>query len=118
VVAVDRDPQANLTSAVLPEETLEALWDPPVEPDTGTTIYRCIRPLTKVGDLRPPIVQSIHPRLHLVPGDLSLARFEDQLSCVWADAMGSPQDHLFRPFRLLTSFWQVPSKRPVTTTPS
>lgn len=107
VVAIDLDPQANLTSAFLPEETLEELWDPQVPPNGGTTIFRCIQPLTKVGDIQKPIVQSVHPRLHLVPGDLALAGFEDQLSGAWTDAMGSTQDNLFRPFRLLTSFWQV-----------
>lgn len=107
VVAIDLDPQANLTSAFLPEETLEELWDPQVPPKGGTTIFRCIQPLTKVGDIQKPIVQSVHPRLHLVPGDLALAGFEDQLSGAWTDAMGSTQDNLFRPFRLLTSFWQV-----------
>lgn len=107
VVAIDLDPQANLTSAFLPEETLEELWDPQVPPMGGTTIFRCIQPLTKVGDIQKPIVQSVHPRLHLVPGDLALAGFEDQLSGAWTDAMGSTQDNLFRPFRLLTSFWQV-----------
>jgi len=107
VVAIDLDPQANLTSAFLAEETLEELWDPQVPPQGGTTIFRCIQPLMKVGDIQKPIVQSVHPRLHLVPGDLALAGFEDQLSGAWTDAMGSTQDNLFRPFRLLTSFWQV-----------
>ena len=107
VVAIDLDPQANLTSAFLPEETLEELWEPNEPPQGGTTIFRCIQPLTKVGDIQRPIVQTIHPRLHLVPGDLALAGFEDQLSGAWTDAMGSTQDNLFRPFRLLTSFWQV-----------
>lgn len=107
VVAIDLDPQANLTSAFLPEETLEQLWDPPEPLKLGATIFRCIQPLTKVGDILPPVVQTIHPHLHLVPGDLALAGFEDQLSGAWTDAMGSTQDNLFRPFRLLTSFWQV-----------
>lgn len=107
VVAIDLDPQANLTSAFLPEETLEELWDPQVPPKGGTTIFRCIHPLTKVGDIQQPLCQSVHPRLHLVPGDLALAGFEDQLSGAWTDAMGSTQDNLFRPFRLLTSFWHV-----------
>jgi cellulose biosynthesis protein BcsQ len=107
VVAIDLDPQANLTSAFLPEETLEELWDPQVPPQGGNTIFRCIQPLTKVGDIQRPITQRVHPRLHLVPGDLALAGFEDQLSGAWTDAMGSTQDNLFRPFRLLTSFWQV-----------
>lgn len=107
VVAIDLDPQANLTSAFLAEDVLEELWDPLGETTPGCTIYECIRPLTKVGDIRAPVTQSIHPRLHLVPGDLALAGFEDQLSGAWIEAMGSNQNNLFRPFRLLTSFWQV-----------
>lgn len=107
VVAIDLDPQANLTSAFLAEEVLEELWDPLGETPPGCTIYECIRPLTKVGDIREPVTQAIHPRLHLVPGDLALAGFEDQLSGAWIEAMGSNQNNLFRPFRLLTSFWQV-----------
>jgi chromosome partitioning protein len=107
VVTIDLDPQANLTSAFLPEESLEALWDPPAPPEDGTTIFRCIQPLTRVGDILKPLTQAIHPRLHLVPGDLALAGFEDQLSGAWTDAMGSNQNNLYRPFRLLTAFWQV-----------
>jgi cellulose biosynthesis protein BcsQ len=107
VVAIDLDPQANLTSAFLAEEILEELWEPTGTPPAGRTIYECIQPLTKVGDIREPDTRTIHPRLHLVPGDLALAGFEDQLSGAWIEAMGSNQNNLFRPFRLLTSFWQV-----------
>ncbi len=107
VVAIDLDPQANLTSAFLPETTLEELWEPTVPPTQATTIFRCIKPLTQVGDIAPPATQTINPNLFLVPGDLALAGFEDQLSGAWGDAMGSNQDNLYRPFRLLTAFWQV-----------
>jgi cellulose biosynthesis protein BcsQ len=104
VVAIDLDPQANLTSAFLAEDTLEELWDSQ-DDESGTTIFRCIEPLTKVGDIREPILQRINRRLALVPGDLALAGFEDELSTAWPNAMGS--GNLYRPFRLLTAFWQV-----------
>lgn len=107
VVAIDLDPQANLTSAFLSEDVLEQLWDSSDAQRGGRTIYGCIQPLTKVGDIRPAETQIINPRLHLVPGDLALAGFEDQLSGAWIEAMGSTQNNLFRPFRLLTAFWQV-----------
>lgn len=105
VVAIDLDPQANLTSAFLPEDDLELLWD---QDDTGQrngTIYQCIRPLTEVGDILGPQTRSINPRLHLAPGDLALAGFEDFLSQEWPNALGSSS--LYRPFRILSSFWQV-----------
>ena len=107
VVAIDLDPQANLTTAFLDEEVLESLWDDDLAWQQGKTIYGCIQPLIKVGDIREPVTQTIRQGLHLVPGDLALAGFEDQLSRAWTDAMGSDPNQLYRPFRLLTAFWQV-----------
>lgn len=102
VVAVDLDAQANLTAAYLNEDTLEDLWNP----KTGaTTIYRAIEPLTQVGDLQHPRLVEITPRLHLVPGDVALASFEDTLSEAWPASMAD--NNLYRPFRILSSFWQV-----------
>jgi cellulose biosynthesis protein BcsQ len=105
IVTVDLDPQANLTSAFLPEEDLEVLWDTDAKDSRNSTIYQCVRPLTEVGDILAPQTQRISARLHLVPGDLALAGFEDALSREWPNALG--RENLFRPFRLLTAFWQV-----------
>ena len=105
VVAIDLDPQANLTSAFLPEPDLEELWDPDNQSPRNTTIYQCMRPLTEVGDLLAPQAKRITDRLHLVPGDLGLAGFEDFLSQEWPNALGS--GNLYRPFRVLSAFWQV-----------
>jgi len=105
VVAIDLDPQANLTSAFLSEDDLEVLWDPDDTSTRNNTIYQCVRPLTEVGDILAPQTQRINSRLHLVPGDLGLAGFEDFLSQEWPNALGS--GGLYRPFRILTSFWQV-----------
>ena len=105
VVAIDLDPQANLTSAFLSEDDLELLWDLDDSSERNTTIYQCIRPLTEVGDILEPQTQQINPHLHLVPGDLGLAGFEDFLSQEWPNALGSGS--LYRPFRILSSFWQV-----------
>jgi chromosome partitioning protein len=105
VVAIDLDPQANLTSAFLTEDQLEKLWDVDNTQPRGTTIYQCVKPLTEVGDIISPNTQRINTRLHLVPGDLALAGFEDALSQEWPQAMGS--GNLYRPFRLLCAFWEV-----------
>ncbi|MDE2149003.1 MAG: AAA family ATPase [Gammaproteobacteria bacterium] len=104
VVAIDLDPQANLTSAFLPEEQLELLWDDN-KLDEAQTIYQCVRPLTEVGDILKPATHRITSRLRLVAGDLSLAGFEDFLSQEWPNSLGSGT--LYRPFRVLTAFWQV-----------
>ncbi|MCA3226663.1 MAG: AAA family ATPase [Burkholderiales bacterium] len=105
VVAIDLDPQANLTSAFLSEDDLEALWDVEPAAQRNATIYQCLRPLTETGDILAPLTQRIAPRLHLVPGDLGLASFEDFLSQEWPNALRT--NNLYRPFRVLSCFWQV-----------
>ena len=104
VVALDLDPQANLTAAFLEEDQLESLWETQTGP---TTIYRAIQPLTKVGDLLEPSITPISNRLHLIAGDVALARFEEKLSQEWPNSLGNDP---YRPFRILTSFWQIAQK--------
>lgn len=102
IVALDLDPQANLTAAFIEDEKLESLWENATGP---TTIYRAVQPLTEVGDLQEPILTPIAGGLHLVPGDVALAGFEETLSNVWPESMGD--NNLYRAFRILTAFWQV-----------
>jgi chromosome partitioning protein len=106
VLACDLDPQANLSSAFLDEEKLDLLWnDNGSISSSGTTIFKCVEPLLGVGDFRPPVLQQINSSLSLIPGDLALSGFEDSLSAEWPNALGST--NLFRPFRILTSFWTI-----------
>ncbi|MBI3655926.1 MAG: AAA family ATPase [Acidobacteria bacterium] len=102
VVAVDIDAQANLTAAYCDEDKLENLWEQQSGP---TTIYRAIEPITKVGDLEKPVLVEVTPKLYLVPGDVALASFEDTLSEAWPASMAD--NNLYRPFRILSSFWQI-----------
>lgn len=105
VVAIDLDPQANLTSAFLKPEELELLWDQEAAQEANGTVFQCIRPLTKVGDILSPHAKQVSDRLHLVPGDLALAGFEDSLSEAWPKALDSGER--YRHFRLLSAFWLV-----------
>ena len=103
VLACDLDPQANLTAMFLEEDRLETIY----EDDDGAsspagTILQCVRPLMQVGDLQSPNLQEITGELHLIPGELALAGFEDTLSGQWPNALGSSD--LYRPFRILTAF--------------
>ena len=107
VLVCDLDPQANLSAAFLDEDQLEALWKADNE-DHGKTIFECVKPLLEVGDLLPPLLQEITSTLKLIPGDLALSGFEDTLSGEWPNALGS--SNLYRPFRILTSFWTVMQK--------
>ena len=101
---VDLDPQANLTAAFRTEETMLELWDrPPL--DRGGTIYQCVKPLTRVGDVLSPQPLWVTDRLHLLAGDLALSGFEELLSTEWSNCLDSV--NLYRPFRVITAFWQV-----------
>lgn len=105
VVAVDLDAQANLTAAYFDEDELERIWENPKGP---ITIYQAIEPLTRVGDIEEPIVKKVAQGLYLIPGDVALASFEDTLSEAWPASMADT--NLYRPFRILTAFWQVAQK--------
>ena len=104
VLVVDLDPQANLTAAFLDEDTLAELWDEQAS-SSGKTIYQCVEPLTKVGDIGDPVLRRPADRLYLLPGDLALSGFEDLLSTEWPNCLGS--GNLYRAFRVITAFWQV-----------
>ena len=115
VLACDLDPQANLTAAFLDEARLENLWNENNPSASRSTIFECVKPLTKVGDLHSPHLQSIlwqldfgQSALRLIPGDLALAEFEDTLSTEWPNAMDSR--NLYRPFRILTAFSTIMQK--------
>src|SRR6266516_4071651 len=103
VLAADLDPQANLTSAFLNEDRLEEIWENHINPPN--TIFRCIKPLLSVGDIRNPELVAVNSNLALIPGDLALSGFEDSLSEEWPKSMGDA--NLFRPYRVLTAFWHV-----------
>lgn len=101
VVAADLDPQANLTSAFLDEDEFEALF-----PEDGPpkTIYGALQPLIDgAGDADNPHLEAITSNLHLLPGDLALSVFEDDLSSQWPDCLdGKP-----RAFRVISAFWRA-----------
>ncbi|MCA1670806.1 MAG: ParA family protein [Actinobacteria bacterium] len=98
VVAVDLDPQANLTAAFLNEDELEALW-PAAGP--GQTVFGNVSPLLRgIGDIAATSIREIDDRLALAPGDLSLSRFEDELSSQWPDCLDGKE----RAFRVISAF--------------
>jgi chromosome partitioning protein len=94
VLAVDLDPQANLTSMFLGEDILETLWPDGEHPNT---VLGCLRPIIRgIGDLKAPHLQPVHASLSLyaslslfdsgislLVGDLGLSAFEDKLSASW-----------------------------------
>lgn len=100
VVAVDLDPQADLTSMFLADERLEALWGD----RDGSTVFGAVRPLMEGGgDVTAPHVEQPAPGLGLVAGDLALSAAEDELANQWSGCM----DREPRGFRVLSALRRV-----------
>jgi len=100
-LAVDLDPQANLTAMFLDEDRLESLWPDDDHPDT---VFGSIRPILRgVGDIANPHVEMITNKLGLIPGDLGLSRFEDKLSAAWPNCHNSDE----AAFRTMTAFHRL-----------
>lgn len=100
-LAVDLDPQANLTSMFLDDDRLEGLWPDDEHPDT---VYGAIRPILRgTGDIAHPRVEMITPNLGLIAGDLGLSRFEDKLSDAWPRCHNRDESA----FRTITAFHRL-----------
>jgi chromosome partitioning protein len=102
VLAADLDPQANLTGAFLDEDELEEIWPHPLA--TPQTIFAGLRPsITGTGDIADAPTRRINLYLDLVPGDIALSSFEDQLSAQWLNCLDGKQ----RAFRVTSVFWRI-----------
>jgi len=98
VLAVDLDPQANLTSFFLSEERLQRLWEDDRHADT---MYGALLPIVKgLGDVALPHVEEVADNLGLIVGDLALSSFEDRLSAAWPQCHNGDESA----FRVMTAF--------------
>ena len=78
-IAVDLDPQSNLTSMFLTPERLESIY----ENDQPITILDSINPVVSGDPYHPVHIEIINDNLGLILGNLSLSIFEDSLSDAW-----------------------------------
>lgn len=86
-VAVDLDPQANLTTAFFDEDYLETLWD-----NSSKTILAYVNPILEgTGDIQDPVPLEVADDLWVLAGDLGLSRFEDKLSDSWPRGYNNDQ---------------------------
>ena len=100
VVAVDLDPQANLTASFLSDESVEKLWTGPQR----LSAYGALEPLFGgTGGIADPHVEEIAPNLGLVPGDLLLSGTEQELSLAWSTSLGGGISAV-RAFGVTTAF--------------
>ena len=101
VLAVDLDPQANLSAMFLSEDELETFW-PDGEHDR--TVLGSLRPIIRgIGDLKEPHVEQIVRGLGLIVGDLGLSAFEDKLSASWP--LCNDRDE--SAFRVVSAFYRL-----------
>lgn len=100
VLAVDLDPQANLSTMFLEEDRLEAFW--PEERSIHTALAP-IRPLLEgEGGIEDPHVEEIDD-IGLLVGDLALSGFEDELSQQWPRCLDGNK----RAFRVIGAFAEI-----------
>ncbi len=100
-LAVDLDPQANLTAMFLKESRIEEIWPDNNHPDT---VYGSINPILRgIGDIAQPHTEYISENLYLVPGDLALSSFEDRLSDAWPRCHNKDE----AAFRVISAFYRL-----------
>lgn len=83
-LALDLDPQANLTSSFLDDDRVEGLWTL----SKRRTVYGALAPLFEgEGGIQDPYIEEIAANLWLVPGDLVLSSTEQELSLAWPGSL-------------------------------
>jgi chromosome partitioning protein len=105
VVAIDLDPQSNLTASFLEDEKLIELWD---AEKSRQTILGLIQPLlNRLGDISPTDPLEVDPRISLIPGDLGLSLFEDRLAETWGKCLDDNLANASDAFRVTTAFYRI-----------
>jgi len=86
VLLVDADPQCNLTSYLVAEDVLDTWLDESDTPE-GVTLWTALRPIVQAtGDLHQ--IEPVEPGIRkvlLLPGDIRLSDFEEELTQMWSD---------------------------------
>src|SRR5262249_51621783 len=85
VLLVDSDPQCNLSAYVIDGEVLDYLLDESDSP-TGQTVWTSLKPLSEASGtfkLIDPI--ELSSRLFLLPGDIRVSDFEEELNDFWRE---------------------------------
>lgn len=85
VLLVDSDPQCNLTGYLVEDGVVNDLLDTSDSP-AGRTLWSAVRPLVEAtGEAQPIKPIEITDGLYLLPGDVRLAEFEQELNSMWAE---------------------------------
>lgn len=100
-LAVDLDPQANLSSMCLSDDELEGIYS---KEQDRETILAGIKLLNKgIGDIQPVKVHAVANNIGLIAGDLELSLFEDKLSENWGKCLNRDE----AAFRIISAFSRI-----------
>jgi chromosome partitioning protein len=100
-LAVDLDPQANLSFMFLSEQKLERIY---TQERNRETIISGISPLDRgIGDIAPVAIHKITDNIGLLAGDLDLSLFEDKLSSNWSKCIDGDE----AAFRIVSSLSRI-----------
>lgn len=98
VLAVDLDPQTNLSQIFLEEDRFLEIME------ENKTIKQALRLIEKKqGDITDAHIEKINERLFLLPGDLELSLIEDKLSKEWYECLTGD----WYPFALQSAFYRI-----------
>jgi chromosome partitioning protein len=105
VLAVDLDPQSNLTSAFLRDDDLESLYVSDSRP--ATILSGVQRLMDSLGDIETPRGVPISNNILLIPGDLALGRFEDRAAEAWSACLDDNPSRHGDGLRVMTAFFRI-----------
>lgn len=90
-VAIDYDPQSNLSAVLMGDEALVEAWERPE--GEARTVASCVDPVRRgIGVVRAPALTPIDDDLWLLPGHLTLSRFEQTLAEEWAKILATDNE--------------------------
>lgn len=100
VLAADLDPQSNLTAMCFTDEAISELY----ETSRPRTVFTAVEPVKRgIGDLAFFDPLPVSDGFSIVPGDLNLSDFEDELSATWARCVDRDE----RAFRVTSAFHRI-----------
>lgn len=87
VLLVDADPQCNLTSYLVDNDVVDK-WLDKSDSAEGATIWSALKPFIEAtGNIKVIKAQEREEGLYLLPGDIRLSEFEQELSQIWVDCL-------------------------------
>ncbi len=91
ILLVDSDPQGNLTSYLVEESVVDDLLDN-ADTDKGQTLWSAVKPVVEAtGEVKQiPALERL-TNIFLLPGDVRLSEFEQELSPMWNECFQRKQ---------------------------